>query len=51
MAQEYAGGQIDLLLSDVVMPQMGGRELAERLLMIFPGIKVLFRANIRSCGN
>jgi CheY-like chemotaxis protein len=42
MAQEYAGGQIDLLLSDVVMPQMGGRELAERLLMIFPEIKVLF---------
>ncbi len=42
MAQEYAGGQIDLLLSDVVMPLMGGRELAERLLMIFPGIKVLF---------
>jgi two-component system cell cycle sensor histidine kinase/response regulator CckA len=42
MVQEYAGGQIELLLSDVVMPQMGGRELSERLLSIFPEIKVLF---------
>jgi CheY-like chemotaxis protein len=34
--------KIDLLMTDVVMPQMGGRELAENLAEIDPGIKVLF---------
>jgi CheY-like chemotaxis protein len=42
VAQDYRDGQIDLLLSDVVMPQMGGKELAERLLTMLPQIKVLF---------
>jgi PAS domain S-box-containing protein len=35
-------GRIDLLLTDVIMPQMGGRELADRLRVGRPGIKVLF---------
>lgn len=35
-------GTIDLLLSDVTMPELGGRELAERLLKSRPEIKVLF---------
>jgi PAS domain S-box-containing protein len=39
--QEYAG-DIALLLTDVVMPQMGGKELAERLLAARPTLKVLF---------
>jgi len=34
--------KIDLLLTDVVMPQMGGRELAEKLTERLPDIKILF---------
>jgi PAS domain S-box-containing protein len=34
--------RIDLLLTDVVMPSVGGRELADRLERLQPGIKVLF---------
>ena len=35
-------GQIDLLVTDVVMPEMGGVELARRLLEERPDIRVLF---------
>jgi CheY-like chemotaxis protein len=34
--------KVDLLLTDVVMPVMGGKELAENLEKLFPKLKVLF---------
>jgi signal transduction histidine kinase len=35
-------GPINLLLSDVVMPELGGRELAEGAVKLRPGLKVMF---------
>ena len=41
LAREHAG-EIHLLITDVVMPEMNGRELAKKLLSLYPGLKRLF---------
>lgn len=35
-------GHIDLLLTDLVMPHMSGKELSERIRIIYPRTKILF---------
>ena len=41
LAEEHAG-EITLLITDVVMPEMNGRNLARNLLSMFPRLKRLF---------
>ena len=39
---QSAAGPIDLLISDVVMPNIGGRDLAAMAHAMRPGLKILF---------
>jgi two-component system cell cycle sensor histidine kinase/response regulator CckA len=39
---ERHAGEIDLLLSDVVMPEMNGPALAQRLVVVRPELRILF---------
>ena len=41
LAREYQG-KIHLLMTDVIMPEMNGRDLAKNILTLYPGIHRLF---------
>ncbi len=41
LAREHAG-EVQLLMTDVVMPEMNGRDLAKNLLALYPYLKRLF---------
>jgi PAS domain S-box-containing protein len=41
LSADFAGG-IDLLITDVIMPGLNGRQLADRLVKERPGLKVLY---------
>jgi two-component SAPR family response regulator len=41
LAKEHVG-ELNLLLTDVVMPEMNGRELSIQLQSLYPNLKILF---------
>jgi len=45
---ESEGAAVDLMLSDVIMPGMNGRDLAERAWALKPSLKVLFMSGYTS---
>ncbi len=45
---EHCRKKISLLITDVVMPKINGRELAEQVRSFFPGIKILFMSGYTS---
>jgi len=45
---ENSPATIDLLITDVIMPELNGRDLAIRLQKIYPGLKVLFMSGYTS---
>ncbi len=47
LARQYKG-DIDLLLTDVVMPEMNGCDLAKQLQLVIPGFKIIFMSGYSS---
>jgi two-component system, cell cycle sensor histidine kinase and response regulator CckA len=44
VARDLKARKIDLLMTDVIMPQMGGKKLVEKFLALYPQTKVLFNS-------
>ncbi|MBI5687509.1 MAG: response regulator [Verrucomicrobia bacterium] len=42
LLQEQASRKIDIMVTDVIMPQMGGKELADQLKQLRPATRILF---------
>ena len=42
VAEEHGSEHIDVLVTDIVMPRMGGLELAERIRAVRDGVKIVF---------
>ena len=47
LAQKHAG-EISLLITDVIMPKMNGRDMADQIRIIYPNIKTLFMSGYTS---
>ena len=50
-AHTHGAGAINLVVTDMVMPEMGGRMMAEWLTAISPGIKLLFTSGYTEFAN
>ncbi len=44
-------GSLDLLITDLVMPEMGGRKLSELVAQAFPDIKVMYMSGYGKVGE
>ncbi len=42
MARDHKGPPIELVVTDVIMPQMSGRVMAEWLKALYPELRILF---------
>jgi PAS domain S-box-containing protein len=42
VAREHTGSPVCLVITDVIMPLMGGKVMSERLKTAYPGLKILF---------
>jgi PAS domain S-box-containing protein len=45
LKKQSDSGQVDLLFTDVVMPHMNGKELADQMRALYPGTKILFTSS------
>jgi signal transduction histidine kinase len=50
VAREHKGSPIQLVVTDIVMPQMGGKVMAEWLKATYPHIKVLYTSGYTDDG-
>jgi CheY-like chemotaxis protein len=50
VVRERAREKIDLLLTDVVMPKMGGKQLVEELKILRPDMKILYTSGYTNCS-
>ena len=42
VVQQYSEGRVDVLVTDVIMPGMGGKHLAEQITEVRPGIRTIY---------